>query len=69
MAAAEVQRRPLSPALLGTGIAIAATQNRAAYYDGYYGGGPVYYGGDPCYGGNGYGSSAPYFHGHPNAGW
>ena len=29
---------------------------------GYYGGGPAYYGG-------GYGSSVPYFHGHPNAGW
>jgi hypothetical protein len=62
--------------IVGTGIAIAASQNRGAYYDGYYGGGPgyygggpVYYGGDPYYGGYGYGSSVPYFHGHPNAGW
>jgi hypothetical protein len=33
---------------------------------------PVYYGSDPCYGGYGYGdggSSVPYFHGHPLAGW
>jgi hypothetical protein len=60
--------------IVGTGIAIAATQNRRDYYDsygyapGYYGGGPVYYGGGPAYYG-GYGSSVPYFHGHPNAGW
>jgi hypothetical protein len=61
--------------IVGTGIAIAASQNRR--YDdsyGYYGGGPVYYGGGPYYGGygGGYGygrSSVPYFHGHPNAGW
>jgi hypothetical protein len=35
--------------IVGTGIAIAATQNRRDhYYDhGYYGGGPAYYGGDP----------------------
>ncbi len=32
--------------IVGTGIAIAATQNRRDYYDnGYYGGGPAYYGG------------------------
>jgi hypothetical protein len=63
--------------IVGTGLAIAASQNRAYAYDdgyygggpGYYGGGPVYYGGDPYYGGYGYGSSVPYFHGHPNAGW
>jgi hypothetical protein len=64
--------------IVGTGLAIAASQNRTAYaYDdgyygggpGYYGGGPVYYGGGPYYGGYGYGSSVPYFHGHPNAGW
>lgn len=61
--------------IVGTGIAIAAAQNRRAYYDsydaapGYYGGGPVYYGGGPGYYGGGYGSSVPYFHGHPNAGW
>ena len=33
--------------IVGTGIAIAATQNRRDYYDngyGYYGGGPAYYG-------------------------
>jgi hypothetical protein len=60
--------------IVGTGIAIAASQNRRDYYDsygyapGYYGGGPAYYGGGPYYGG-GYGSSVPYFHGHPNAGW
>ena len=49
--------------IVGTGIAIAATQNRRSYYDdGYYGGGPVYYGGgqryyrsQPYYGGRHYG--------------
>ena len=48
--------------IVGTGLAIAAAQNRRAYYDDYYGGGPVYYGGgpvyyggDPYYGGYGYG--------------
>ena len=49
--------------IVGTGLAIAATQNRRAYYDdydgyggpAYYGGGPVYYGG-PGYYGPGYGS-------------
>ena len=31
--------------IVGTGIAIAATQNHRDYYDnGYYGGGPAYYG-------------------------
>jgi hypothetical protein len=59
--------------IIGTGLAIAATQNRRAYYDDYYGGGPVYYGGGPYYGGGsyygGYRSGVPYFHGHPNAGW
>ncbi len=62
--------------IVGTGLAIAATQNR--YYDDYYGGpvyyggGPVYYGGDPYYGGYGYygyGSGVPYSRGHPLAGW
>lgn len=63
-------------AIVGTGLAIAATQNRRAYYDDYYGGGPVYYGGGPgYYSGNPYGeygygrSSVPYFNGHPNPGW
>jgi hypothetical protein len=59
--------------LVGTGLAIAATQNRRAYYDDYYGGGPVYYGGGPYYGdpyyGGGYRSSVPTFNGHPLAGW
>ena len=71
-------------AIVGTGLAIAAAQNSRAYYDdyygggpvyygggpAYYGGGPVYYGGDPYYGGySGYGSSVPTFRGHPLAGW
>jgi hypothetical protein len=63
--------------VVGTGIAIAASQDRGAYYDGYYGGGPAYYGGgpayyggDPYYGGYGYGGSGvPTFHGHPLASW
>lgn len=61
--------------IVGTGLAIAATQNRRAYYDdyyggpAYYGGGPVYYGGGPYYGGYGYGSGVPHFRGHPLAGW
>ena len=70
--------------IVGTGLAIAASQDRG-YYGGpaYYGGSPydsygyygappaAYYGGGPYYGG-GYGyrnSSVPSFHGHPNAGW
>jgi hypothetical protein len=60
--------------IVGTGIAIAASQNRRDDY--YYGGAPAYYGGDPYYGSQpyygGYGyrnSGVPYFHGHPNAGW
>ena len=65
--------------IVGTGLAIAAAQNRRAYYGdsyGYYGGGPVYYGGGPVYygggpyyyGGYGYGG-VPYYRGHPLAGW
>jgi hypothetical protein len=47
--------------IVGTGLAIAATQNRGAYYDdGYYGGGPVYYGGGPVYYGGG-----PVYYGNP----
>jgi hypothetical protein len=43
--------------IVGTGIAIAATQNRRdRYYDqGYYGGGPAYYGGS-------YGDPTPYYY-------
>jgi hypothetical protein len=40
-------------AVVGTGLAIAATRDRDDYYYGgypaYYGGGPVYYGGGPAY--------------------
>jgi hypothetical protein len=51
--------------IVGTGLAIAATQNRRDYYDsyGYYGGGPVYYGGGPVY----YGMPA-YGYGYRNHG-
>jgi hypothetical protein len=62
--------------IVGTGIAIAAAQNRRAYYDDYYGGGPVYYGGGPVYYGGGpyayyggYRSGVPYVNGHPLANW
>src|SRR5882757_5851914 len=65
--------------IVGTGLAIAASQNRYndsyGYYDGgpgYYGGGPAYYGGGygPYYGGGGYyGSSVPHYRGHPLASW
>ena len=64
--------------IVGTGIAIAATQNRRDYYDGGYGyydggpayyGGPTYYGGGPVYYGGGYRSSVPHYRGHPLAGW
>ena len=43
--------------IVGTGLAIAATQNRREYYDagyGYYDGGPAYYGGPVYYGHPGY---------------
>jgi hypothetical protein len=64
--------------IVGTGLAIAATQNRRDYYDGgygYYGGGPAYYGeptyygGGPAYYGGGYRSGVPHYRGHPLAGW
>ncbi|XIA65242.1 hypothetical protein ACFIOY_02245 [Bradyrhizobium sp. TZ2] len=63
--------------IVGTGIAIAAAQNRRDYYDsyGYYGGppayygGPVYYGSPGYYGGGYYRSGVPHFRGHPLAGW
>jgi hypothetical protein len=56
--------------IIGTGIAIAATQNRRHYYydqrPAYYGGGPVYYGGgqryyrsQPYYGGGHYRGGYP----------
>jgi hypothetical protein len=69
--------------IVGTGIAIAASQNRYndsyGYYDGgpgYYGGAPAYYGGGygPYYGGGGYygggyRSGVPHYRGHPIASW
>jgi hypothetical protein len=66
--------------IVGTGIAIAAAQNRRDYYDsyGYYGGGPAYYAAPPAYyGGPGYyygggyyrNSGVPHFRGHPIASW
>jgi hypothetical protein len=63
--------------IVGTGIAIAASQNRRDYYDGYgyYGGAPAYYGGPAYYGSPGYygdgyyRSSVPHYRGHPLAGW
>jgi hypothetical protein len=65
--------------IVGTGIAIAASQNRRSYYDsyGYYDGGPGYYRGAPAYYGGGYGpyygggygSGVPHFRGHPLASW
>ena len=63
--------------IVGTGIAIAAAQNRRDYYDGYgyYGGAPAYYGGPAYYGSPGYygdgyyRSSVPHYRGHPLAGW
>jgi hypothetical protein len=51
--------------IVGTGLAIAATQNRRNYYYdnyGYYGGGPVYYG-NPHYYGPGYYGGGPYYGG------
>src|SRR4051812_34233104 len=62
--------------IVGTGLAIAASQDRGYYYGGpgyyggpaYYGGGPYeaygYYGGPPAYyggGGYGYRSDVPYY--------
>ena len=55
--------------IVGTGIAIAATQNRRdryynqGYYDnGYYGGGPAYYGDPgPYYAPRGYYGGGPYY--------
>lgn len=50
--------------IVGTGLAIAASQGRRDYYDsydGYYGGGPVYYGG---YGYHRNQSTVPYINEH-----
>jgi hypothetical protein len=62
--------------IVGTGLAIAAAQNRRDYYDSYgyysgpgYYGGPAYYGGGPYYYGGGYGRGVPYYRGHPIASW
>lgn len=62
--------------IVGTGLAIAAAQNRRDYYDGYgyyggpaYYGGPVYYGSPGYYGGGYYRSGVPHYRGHPLAGW
>jgi hypothetical protein len=69
--------------IVGTGLAIAASQDRGYYYGGpaYYGGGPyesygyydappAYYGGGGYYGGGyGYRSGVPRYHGHPLASW
>jgi hypothetical protein len=52
--------------IVGTGIAIAATQNRRHYYDDgyYYGGGPAYYGSP------GYYAPGPYYgRSHYYGGW
>jgi hypothetical protein len=66
--------------IVGTGLAIAASQDRGYYYGGpayyggdpyesygYYGGPPAYYGGGGYYGG--YRSGVPYYRGHPLADW
>jgi hypothetical protein len=57
--------------IVGTGLAIAATQNRRDYYDG-YSDAPAYYAPRPYYGQpyyGGYRTSDPYGTGYPNAGW
>jgi hypothetical protein len=51
--------------IVGTGLAIAAAQNRRDYYDGYYGG-PAYYAPGPYYGQPYYGG---YRTGYPYGGW
>lgn len=54
--------------IVGTGLAIAASQNRRDYYDEGYGGGPGYYGPGPGY----YGGGQRYYGGNPNpyyGGW
>jgi hypothetical protein len=58
--------------VIGTGIAIAASQNRGDYYgDGYYGGGPAYVGPAQGYyggGGGGYYGGGYYGGGDPSYG-
>lgn len=54
--------------IVGTGIAIAASQNRRAYYGdsyGYYDGGPAYYAAPPAYydGGPAYYGGGPVYYG------
>ena len=50
--------------IVGTGIAIAATQNRRQYYDDGYYGGPAYYGeANPYYAPRGYYGGGPYYRG------
>ncbi len=50
--------------IVGTGIAIAATQNRRHYYDDGYYGGQAYYGNPtPYYGPRGYYGRGPYYRG------
>jgi len=48
--------------IVGTGIAIAASQNRRHYYDDGYYGGPAYYGNPQPYYGEGY-YGRPYYRG------
>ena len=59
--------------IVGTGLAIAAAQNRRAYYDEYdYGGPPITAAARPIMAAAAIMAAAtavPYFHGHPNAGW
>ncbi len=64
--------------IVGTGLAIAATQNRNDYYDSYgyydappayYGGGPGYYGGSPYYYGGGRSDAGPGGYGNKGQGY
>jgi hypothetical protein len=57
--------------IVGTGLAIAAAQNRRDYYDGYYGG-PAYYAPGPYYGHPYHGGPRvgdPYGNGYQTFGW
>jgi hypothetical protein len=57
--------------IVGTGLAIAAAQNRRAYYDdyAYYGGGPVYVAPGPGYYYGGYGYDVGPSYGPGPHGW